>query len=349
MSADLNYRIDVNLLSSAPPVSTADFDVILIISADAVFATDIVKSYSSAAEIDADAELTTPALKAFAKQLFAQSVNPGKVKIGEGGVGADLGADLVLCYAADPAFYGVIIHDRTQAEIEAIADDIATYEKLLIVQTGDAAVKAGTPANVLLTLQAADYSRVALFFHETATEALDLAIAAYKLSCDPDERVTTWANTNLSGIAADSLTSTERDTIIGDDGNIYMPFFGVGSTFPGKCVDGGFIDAVISGDWAVARIREGIAQLLLDLGAQNSKADYDNEGIQQMASVVRRVLKRGESIGHFRKGSTQVHVPLLEDISAAVVASRELTLSAQAILGGAIDQKVTINLVVSNS
>jgi hypothetical protein len=349
MAANLNYRITVNLLAAAPAVSTADFDVILVLSAGATFAgTTIVKSYNSPVEIDADTELTAP-LKAFAKQLFAQSVNPGKIKIGEAGVGADFGADLALCMAYDPAFYGVAIHNRSATEIAAIADDIGTYKKLMVAQTSDAAVLAGTPGNILLTLETAGYGRVACFYHATDTEALDLSLMAYKLSCNPDERVTTWANCNLTGIAADSLTAAQRDQVTGDSGNVYMPFHGVACTFPGKAVDGGWIDAVISGDWAVARIQEGIAQLLLDVSSQNSKVTFDGEGMQQIASVPRRVLKRGESIGHLRKGSSVVHVPLMEDISGATVQSRELTLLCEAILAGAIDQKVTISLVVSNS
>jgi len=348
MGADLNYRIDVNLLTSAPPVSTACFSNILLIDDGAAFAADIVKSYTSAADIDADSELDA-ACKAFAKQLFAQSVNPGKIKIGEGGVGADFGDDLALCYAADPDFYCVIISDRTQTEIEAIAAEIAALEKILVVQSSDAAVKAGTPANVLLTLQAADYDRVALFYHATDTEALDLSLAAYKLTADPDQQATTWANLNLSGITVDTLTSTERDTILGDGGNVYMKLNGVASTFPGKFVNGEFIDQRISGDWVSARIREDIAQLLLDVSSQNSKIPYNNEGIQQIAALVRKNLLRGESIGHFRKDSSVVTVPLVEDIADATIKARELTISATTILDGAIDQKVTINLVVSES
>jgi hypothetical protein len=344
--SDLNYRIDVNLLTSAPAVSAADFDNILLLSSSATFAAEYVRSYSSPIAVNADADLTA-ALKAYAVQLFAARQNPGKIKIGKAGIGVDYGADLDECLAEDPDFYCVTTDEKTQTELEDIAAWVGTNERLAILQSSDAAVKAGTPANVLLNLN--DDTRTALVWHGTNTEAADLVWAAHKLSADPDSQATTWANLNLPGVAGDTLTDTERDQILGDDGNVYLSFKGVNCVYGGKTTDGTFIDTIVSGDWVKARIQEDIAQLLLDVSNRNEKIPYTDAGIAQIASLVLKRLKQGEAIGHFAPGSSNVVVPLLSSIASATIASRVLTLSGSAVFAGAIDQTVTVNLAVTAS
>ena len=93
MGATLDYRFVVNILSSAPQVSALDFDNIMLVAEGATFAASQTKSYSSADAIEADVELDA-ATKAYAKQLFVQTVNPGKIKICKS-AGLDYAADLI--------------------------------------------------------------------------------------------------------------------------------------------------------------------------------------------------------------------------------------------------------------
>jgi hypothetical protein len=126
-----------------------------------------------------------------------------------------------------------------------------------------------------------------------------------------------------------------------------LPFYGQAALDYGQTTAKLFADTVISGDWVVARMKESIAQLLLDTSAQNRKIPYTDAGIAVLAGVVRRWLKRGESVGHFRPDSSFVTVPLLSTIDSATIAARTLTIQAETTLAGAIDQAVTISLVVN--
>jgi hypothetical protein len=348
--ANLNYLIDVNLATAAPRVSTADFDKILIMSADAVFAgTTLIKTYYSPAAIDADAELTTAALKTFAKSVFTQAQNPGKVMIGEAGVGVSWAADLALLYAYDPSFYYVVAHSRVKAEITSLASGIGALEKVLICQDDDVDIPGNVAANTLKVLTAASYNRVAFFYHETTTAPLDIAVTAHKAALSPDRGATTWAKLHVIGPAASTITDAQRIIIETDKGNVYMPFYGIACTHPGIFVNGDWIDTRISGDWVSARIREGIAQLLLNASSRNEKVPYTDAGIQRIAKIVRQWLARGEALGHFRAGSGQVDVPLLADIPTTDVEARELSLTARATLAGAIDQSVELTIGIYES
>ncbi len=125
-----------------------------------------------------------------------------------------------------------------------------------------------------------------------------------------------------------------------------MPFGGVPATYPGKTVDGTFVDTIVAGDWLAARIEEGIIQLLLDVSSRNEKVPYTQGGLEQVASVPRKWLQRGEALGHFRPGSSSVTVPDLDTIPDATIRAREATITAETTLSGAIDQKVTVNIAV---
>ena len=346
MAATLDpITIEVNILSSAPQVATQTFDYILLLLEAATFATATVKSFSSPAAIADDSELSE-AQQARAQELWAQANNPGKLLIGEGG-GATIGEDLDAALAADDRFYGVVLISRTAADIEAAATWCETNKRLLVAQSSDADVKTG--AGILDTLTGASRKRSVLIFHDEDTEGADIAWAAAKLSAVPDQFSTTWAAATLSGITQDSLSGTERDAIIGADGNVYLSLGGVGATAPGKTCDGSFIDVVVVQDWLEARIEEAVAQLMLNVSARNSKIPYTDAGLQQIASAVRGVLARAESLGHLRKDSSMVDVPLVSTLSDSTIQSREATISASCVLAGAVDQKITVNLVVTEA
>jgi len=349
MGANLDFIIDVNILSDAPPVSTADFDIIMLMHAGATFAASLVKTYNSPAELDADGELNAAAIAA-GKFLFAQTQNPGKLKICRAGVELDYGLDLAAAYAEDPNFYAVAIDVRTDTEVEDVSTWVQTQgDKLFLAQTADADILTDTTPNILSVLAGLSNSRTLLAWHLTDLEEMALSWGAYKLSADPDQKVTSWPHVSLAGVAIDDLTSTERGNILDNNANCYLNLKGAPEAYGGKTVTGIFVDTLLSGDWLKARIEEGIATLLRDVSARNEKVPYTDAGIAQIAAVVRRYLARGEEIGHFRPGSSTVTVPLLSTIDPAIVASRELTISATTILAGAIDQAVTVNIVVTAS
>ena len=352
MGVNLDYLIDVNVCTAAATVAATDFGKIAIISEDALFASGTSKDYNSAAEVAADAELTTSDLKAFVTSFFAQSRHPGSVTVIECPTGAGAYATDLDAWEAEAgvgAAYALVTDARTDADILACSTWANARRMVCFVQSADADILSDTTPNALSAITDLSHARTLFSYHATAAEPMDLAGAAMMLATDPDEGVPSYPYHTLTDVAVDALTATQRGNCLDNYANVYLNFHGVGATFGGKSCSGAFLDAQISADWLAARIEEGIAQLLLDVAARGGRVPYTDAGIAQIAAVVRTWMARGETIGHLRPGSSVVTVPAVADIAPATIAGRTLTITGSAILAGAIDQGVTVNIGVTSS
>ena len=344
--SNLDYTVNVNVLTSAQGVARAGFDWILLLinPANAEFLGE-VRPYLSASEVDSDADLSSGE-KALAKTLFMQKNNPGKLLIGGAN---ELGLGLSEFLAKDPRFYGVV------ANAEDFGDDNFGFfswceanDKLGFFSSDNAAIKAGTPGNDFLVAQAGNFSHGVCLWNNGGALGPALAWSAAKLHANPDRFSTVWSHTTLQGITADELTSAERDEILEANGNVYLPFKGIPVTFPGVVASGAWIDEVVVRDWMVARCGEAIAQLLVDVSSLQQKIPYTQEGLEQIASVVQAVLSRGEAIGHFVAGSSSVEVPPMEEIPQADKLERTANLKASVVLAGAISKQINFDVLVTS-
>jgi hypothetical protein len=337
-----NGNIVVNIFSTAPGVDRQSFGSVLHAteSVGAGF-TEKYRVYSSNTEVQNDSDLLTAAQAAGAA-YFSQPNHPPQLVIAKVSYAAPATA-LDLLRPEYDDWYGVDMDDRTEANLIALATWAEANDKFCIVQSSDAAITAGTGGNLFEDLQTAARVRTGGIWHATDTEHAALAWLANKLAVDPDSQTTNWAYARLSGVAADSLTSTERNTVTGLDGNLYLPFYGVPAAYPGKMFDSGWMDELVTKDWFKARTQEGIAQLLLDISSLGQKVPYTNEGLAMIESVVRGVQGRGENVGHFRPGESTVTVPDINDVDAADILARHATIEASSVLAGAI-QTVTLNI-----
>jgi hypothetical protein len=343
---NLNYTIDVNVSGSAASVDAQGFDLIGILAEDAVFAAADYKIYASPAEVAADAELTTDALKAFVTAFFAPKRHPGKVLVipcptGTGSYDTDLDA-FEAAYSGDN-WYCLVSDVRVIADMLDMAAWVETRRKVCCVQSDD---KTLAELGQITTLSRA---RTMCVVHPTDTEPVDLEGLAYMLATSPDEGVPSYHDHTLSGCTScdDDYTQAEIDAAIAADGVVYSSLKGIGATSEGFCCDGGYLDRVISGDWLAARVEEGIAQLRLDVAARGGRIPFTDAGIAQVASVVRTWLARGVAVGHFRGDegfAPEVTVPSVADCTPS---TRALTLTARATLAGSI-YTVTVNIGISS-
>lgn len=249
-------------------------------------------------------------------------------------------------------WYGMVIDSRVKADIWYAATFAEANEKMFFCQTSDADVKTAAADNVLDYLRDQALQRTACAWHHGDTEWLDMGWLAAYLSADPDTTTTIAAYKTIVGITPNEPTdvdATEKAIIEGQNGNIYLTFFGVNCINDGILVNGDFIDVLLAYDWLKARVAENIAQLKLDTAALNSKIPYTQAGIDMVANQVRAILDKGEGIGHFVAGSSTLDVPTRASISSADVLAREFNdLKAETLLTGAI-QKSTINIAVLKS
>lgn len=194
--------------------------------------------------------------------------------------------------------------------------------------------------DIAIYIQANSYERSAVFYSSNAlTNYIDSAAMGERFPKDPGSG--TWKFKTLSGITADSLTTSERSTALAKNANIYIERAGISMTEEGTVGVGEYLDVIRGIDWLESRIQEIIFSALVN----SEKIPFTDEGI----TTIEGLLKQGLSEG-VRKGvlaSYETSVPLASDVSAANKASRTLPdVTFTAVLAGAI-HFVQISGVVS--
>lgn len=262
-------------------------------------------------------------------------------------------ADLDAILAESTDWYGLAAYTRDPLLIEDFAGWTEANKRLYIAQTDDANVKSSAADNVLEILGDRSLARTALAWHSANGEYLDMAWLGLKLAADPDSTTTFWRYATLAGITVDDLTATEIAGIRGQNGNVYETFFGSAATDPGVTVDGQSIDLLITRDWTEARMRERIAQRLLDVSNRNSKVPYDDSGIQQIVAIVQGVLEDGVDVGHFQESeddnenrTPRATAPRAAAVPTADKTARLLRVEFIAVAAGAIELVTVTGAVV---
>jgi len=353
MPASITEFVDVDVLLQGPPAERFEFGALMGAFAHTVSANRQEGPFSSLADLEAAGftALAAPAVNAWAKAVFAQQAGVENVIVGLiDPLDADLTASLDAIEAADPtAFYIVNVESRLDADILLLAAWTESREKIAIAQTSSADLLAGTPGNIGLLLQAANYNRTALIYHDDDTEYLDggwsSIIGGFNL--DGPAGVGTAFGKTVSGVPFDAVSSTEADNIYGANANLYGRNLGLSFTSKGTMASGRFIDVQTSLDWVKTRLEEDLLTLLT---STPTKIPYTDAGIALCGNSAQAVLERGVTAGHFTAdgplGPPSVTLPLRRNIANAKIQARELEFQAQATLAGAI-QKVELTLSVS--
>lgn len=363
MSAAITEYVDVNVTLTGVAADAFGFGRLMGIFDHSVTANRQDGPYTSLAEAVAAGftAAAEPEVHAWLTAVFSQDDAIDSVLIGRQDVGdADWTATLTAVEAADPgSWYITTIESRAEADILLAAAFIeatgsGSFPKILIAQSSDAALLAGTAGNVGEDLQAVSYQRTALFYHAFDDAAagtvpadgyLDGAIASSGGGLDLDGigGVGTWAYRQLEGVAFDSITELEASTVFGYDANIFGRTKGLNFTSKGTMSGGRFIDVTTSLDWLRLRIEE---EILSEFVGAQTKIPFTNAGINRIAAAVQRVYDRGVAFGHLSPDELPtLAVPDVTEVSSADKQNRELTLNGNAVLAGAI-HKATININV---
>ncbi|WP_196595244.1 DUF3383 family protein [Pectinatus frisingensis] len=246
--------------------------------------------------------------------------------------------------AEDSDFYGIVLADRTQANILAMAEWTETQKKLFGTSTAEAgAIDASVSSDTASELSATNYYRTHYWYHAKAeTEYLEAAIMAKCFNSNPG--TINWANKTLSGITKDNLTTTQRNAVHKKNGNTFEPMRSLSLTFNGKVAAGEWIDIIRGRDWLSEDMAVNVANVIVNM----KKVDYTNAGIAKIEAAMKITLELGVSRGFIapveydssnnKNPSYTITVPLASDISANTKASRILSdMSFTARLAGAIN------------
>ncbi len=239
-------------------------------------------------------------------------------------------------------FYGVAMTNRVQADVESIAAQVLTENRLFGTASSDAGILAVTTTDIAAVLNANSNERSFVIYHHLPATFPDVAWMSRQLSTDPGS--STWKFKTLLGIAASPLTSTQSTNATNKSCNTYELIGGVSMTLEGTVASGEFIDIIRGIDWLEARMIERIFGHLVNL----EKVPFTNAGIAIIEADIRAQLNDGISVGLLTNDpAPTITVPLAANVSTSDKLIRTLNnLEFQAFLQGAI-HFVTIKGIVA--
>lgn len=295
-------------------------DIVSDVTAGAVDATTLVKTYGTMAEVAEDWGVNTGAY-AVAQDIFQQEVTPLQIKIGfcDPTDAASITSGLNAIELFDDGWYwllpvaaGASWHDDS-ALTTAMVDWVETRSKMLGLLSTDANTESiANTTSIAYVHQQANLSRTFVAYHTDTTGKTSLhgAIAAYGATrnLDDEESAYTIKFKNFNGIADIDKGSAAVQAITGFVPNIgmdntqgrfantYVEIGGRDFVTEGTMCDGGFIDEMHFQDWLIARTKEEILALFLN----TPRVPYSDKGFDMVAQAVQRVLNRALTNGTIR-------------------------------------------------
>lgn len=347
MSRALDDIVKININRETKAVAVSSFGTIAIISEFLETKTtsqfERFAYYANTSEMLEDGWASTDAEYQMASAVFAQSPSVDKIMIGRKDSGdADWTEALNAIQVLTQDWYGVLVNEDNQEDLEAIAEWVEGQVKMLIIQDDDPDTLDSVETSTAAKLKAKSYERTAVIFHDAGTN--EQAHAAWLGECLPHEPGSqTWAFKTLKGITPDALTGGEQGNAFKNGANTYTVMAGVGITEKGQMVGGEWIDIIRGCDWIKARMQE---RIFLEL-VNKRKIPYDDGGILLIESYVRAVLGEAVAKGILQDGSVEVDVPKYADIPKSDRIGRHLPdIKWNALLQGAI-QKIEITGTVT--
>lgn len=360
MSPPITTFVDITVSLSAAAAEKFSFGSLLGAFEHSVTANRVDGPYASVEELD-DAGFdsqTTPEINAWATAVFAQENGVDQVLLGrKDAADADWTAtlDAIEGGLGGKDFYILNTESRVKGDILKAAAWTEARDRIYIATSKEAAVLAGTAANVALELQAAGYHRTAYIWHALedsddgsapAHGYLDGAwsSAGGGFNLDSPNGAGTWCFQEIAGVPFDTLTGAQCSEIYDANANLFGRLKGLNFTSKGTMASGRFIDVTTSIDWLKTRLEENILGAFV--GAR-TKIPYTSSGMNILRAVAHEIFDKGVSFGHLSPDSPpSIAFPKISEVSSADRASRNLTATATATLAGGI-HKVTMAITVT--
>jgi hypothetical protein len=352
--ADHNGNVIVNITLDSAGVEKQSFTKMLILATPTFVPPVYVKTYASLQEALDDADLDLTSIGAVTVS-FSQKLKPKSVKVGLAafGVSEALKDSLDQIKSQDPDFFYVVSTSRNDVDIIAISEWCELNNVVYIAQTsdGDMLLSAHIEGAPTIGSQLIDsgVENTALLWYSDDADFADVAWCADRSTIDPDKKSSTWANASPVGIDADSIDTNELQNLRTYNANTLLPFFSSKTFLNGSTVQNRRIDEIIVKSWLEYRLKETIANLLLDTAARGEKLPYNEQGFGPIKAKMLNVFNTGYTVGHFEPGSAIVNLPKREELTPEQISSRfvEITFSVEpsgAIEGVLIEGRISLNV-----
>lgn len=281
--------------------------------------------------------LNLTGLPPLAQMLFADTT-------ADPGIAADFAAINAAAALGGPSvsFFGINLDQGGKATILALAAQVEATQQFFIARTSDTACGTAATTDVMSSVQTSAYTRTSVIFAQSATnDYRDGAWFGRMLPYTPG--TATYAHKTLSGIAADTLASSEADFINGKNGTTYMTVAGINETFESKCGSGDFIDTITG----QTELQAALQIAVFGTFTTQQKVPYTDFGIESLATITRSVIKArtAKKPGDFSflaaSPEPLVTVPLAANVTGSDKSARILkNITFAAKIAGAIHRAV---------
>ena len=251
--------------------------------------------------------------------------------------------DIADIRLVNDTWYALTTHSHTKSDVLAIAAAVESLKKIYAVSSSDSDIITSATDDVISELKALGYDRTFAMYHANANTVYpEAAWLGVMLPKDPGSA--TWKFKTLTGVTANSLSSTQSTYVRNKKGNVYETIGGVDITREGTMVSGEFIDVIVGCDWLESRMEERVYSRLVN----SDKIAYTDAGIATIEADIRAQLQEAIAVGFLAEyPQPAVVVPKVANISTVTKATRELpAITFEGTLAGAI-HKVTIRGTVT--
>jgi hypothetical protein len=351
--SDLDRIVEVVISRQTQAVSQTGFGVPLISDEFATSKTTPAfsryRTYTSLEEMISEGWVTGDAIYQKAAKILAQNPKVSKFAVGRRDSGdADWATALGAIQTENADWYTFSIVPDQTSPATIIADTLQaaawaeTQKKIFFGSSIDTDIyDSGVTSDIASQLKALNYDRSVTFFHATANEYIEDAAVGEALPFDPGSQ--TWAYKTLTGVAADQLSSSQKQAVLDKNANTYTTVSGVSITEQGQVASGEFIDIIRGIDWVQSRLQEAVFSELVN----KRKIPYTDAGITLIQGTVEGVLNEAVRLGILQADSVVVTVPKYADIPQNDRINRHLPdVKFTALLEGAI-HTVKINGTVT--
>lgn len=213
---------------------------------------------------------------------------------------ADAGyaASLALINQADSDWFGLVVPDHSDAVVNAVGAWALTNKKLYGASTQDTVVATSSTTDIASDLETASNNLSFVIYHQNPGTFPEAAAMGKEFPYTGKEKGHgTYFGKILPGIAATTLTSTERGYLDGKNVNYIQAIGGRNILMNGKVASGSFIDKEAGDLWYKARLQERAFAAITD----GRKIPYEKEGLAILESVARDQLKEAQRYGFIAK------------------------------------------------
>lgn len=332
--ATIDSVVKIEIKRQTNQVTVRDLETMLILTAHTRFDEDY-RIYENTADMIEDGFLVTDKAFIAAQLAFSQDPRPSKVVIGKKLDEESYVEAIVRQQGVYNKFFYVVTDAVDDTDKEAIATYVESQPRLIYAfsDSNEVTLTAAT-TDIFSTLKAKSFVKSFGIYTKNPDNAMIEAAYVARFSSEVIGSAV-WIYKQLSGVTADAYSTTEENTLISKNANMYTNLEDDPVVYgQGKTVGGEWIDVILGVLWIEVRMGERIWGLIKNM----NKISYTNAGLSMIEIKMREVLD--EAVSMFiltADDEIKIKMPNANDIPSSIRNTRIVDgITFEARLDGAI-------------